>query len=551
MHDYGYKFNFPCGYDPGISKVATDYYFCQKTFDDYINVIQSCVYHVKGPLTGQTLILSPWQRDVVAAIFCLLHKVTGRRRYREAFIYLPRKNGKSMFCSALVIAYLVLDPEQGKQVISAAGSADQASLIYKPIRVSLFNKNNPLNSRENVDPNRRFKVLASPRRIISENELNEYFPITADGERNHGLNASFSVMDELHVWKEKQGLELYEAIETSMSARKSPLNVIITTAGNIGDSMCNRKFEAAKRVCENSDDDETFLPVLYFLTDKDDWEDEANWYKANPQLGKSVSIEYYREKYKKAKKDATFLNSFKKLHLNIQTDAANKFLDYQKWSSLNGLVESELHGLDACGGLDMSYKHDLCAFVLEIPHNGIYHIITLLWIPEGHKFIDFYRKMGWIERGEIIVTDGNGIDFSRVRRDIVAICEFFNIIEIAFDPRFAVELCQVLYNEHNLPMVEQHQSPNYLSESLKDIAAGILDEKFKHDGNTCASWQVSNATAKHLENNLIKLIKPKGDDNTLRKVDFVAALSMAHSRVMFNEQEHIGDLLNSGNYSMF
>ena len=205
---YDYEFNFPAGYDPNLSEDANDYYFCETTFNKYITIIESCVFHVKGPLTGTTLILEKWQRDIVAALFCLLHKETGKRRYGEAFIYVPRKNGKSMFCSALVVAYLILDSEKGKQVVSVAGSSDQASLIYKPIRISLLNEKSPLKDPSNTNPNRRFKVLGNPRKIISENELNEYLPLTADGDRNHGLNVSLSVMDEIHTWKQKQGASL-------------------------------------------------------------------------------------------------------------------------------------------------------------------------------------------------------------------------------------------------------------------------------------------------------------------------------------------------------
>ena len=162
-YDYGYDFSFPDGYDPGNSKKAKDYYFCKETFDNYVTTIQCCVFHVKGDLSGTNLILEKWQLDIVAAIFCLLHKKTGRRRYREAFIYVPRKNGKSLLCSGFVISYLVLDDEMGKQVVSAATNEDQASLIYYPVRMSLKNPENPLNSIDNQDPSLRFNVRSYPR----------------------------------------------------------------------------------------------------------------------------------------------------------------------------------------------------------------------------------------------------------------------------------------------------------------------------------------------------------------------------------------------------
>lgn len=543
MHDYGYDFNFPRNYHPGNTANADDYYFCQETFDNYIAIIESCVFHIKGQLQGQNLILNKWQRDIVAALFCLKHKKTHSRRYSEAFIYVPRKNGKSMLCSAFTIAYLILDPEKGKEAVSVASSSDQAALIYKPIRLSLNNSSSPINSKANKNPNNRFKVLASPRKIISENELNTYMPLTADGETNHGLNVSFSVMDEMHTWKQKQGQALYEAVITSGSTRKSPLNIIITTADFARDSMCNAKFIHGRNVASGKVDDPTFLPVLYYLEPEEDWTDPANWAKCNPQFGDSIHPEFYEKEVIKAKTDPTYTNSFKRLYLNIQTQAETKFLDYAHWMECED--KQDLTGEDCYGGLDLAYKSDMCAFVLEFPFQGKYHIVTRLWIPEGHPHIQFYRDKGWIDSGDLIVTEGNGIDFGRVRKDIIDLSRKYQIQEIGFDPRYASELCQYLYNQEGLPMVEVSQSPRILSEPLKDIATSIPDDKFRHDGNKCASWQIGNATAKELDNGLIKLVKPTGKDATLSKVDFVAALSMAHQRMLHNDSGDFNEMLRN------
>jgi phage terminase large subunit-like protein len=540
-YDYGYDFDFPRGYHPGNTADADQYYFCQETFENYVMVIESCVFHIKGPLANTELILSKWQKDIIAALFCLKHKETNKRRYSEAMVYIPRKNGKSMLCSALSIAYLILDDEKGKEVVSVAGCSDQAALIYKPIRLSLKNPSSPLNGPGNKNPNNRFKILANPRKIISENELNTYMPLTADGDTNHGLNVSMSVMDEMHTWKQKQGAALYEAIITSGSTRNSPLNIIITTADFARDSMCNSKFQHGKNVASGKVDDPTYLPVLYYLESNEDWTDPKNWAKCNPQYGKSINPDFYQREVKKAQHDPSYTNSFKRLYMNIQTQSETKFLDYAKWIDCKGDID--LTGLPCYGGLDLAYKSDLCAFVLEFPIDGKYHVISKMWIPEGHTKIKFYHDKGWIESGAVIVTDGSGIDFKQVREDIASMCQLYSPQEIGFDPRYASELCQHLYNEDGLPMVEVSQNPRVLSEPLKDIAVGIIDDKFRHDGNACASWQIGNATSKELDGGLIKLVKPSGNDATLLKVDFVAALSIAHSRVLFNDDGMLNDYL--------
>jgi phage terminase large subunit-like protein len=547
-YDYGYDFNFPRGYHPGNSEDAADYYFDEVEFLRYVAIIESCVYHIKGPLSGQTLKLEKWQKDILAALFGLKHKETHKRRYSEALVYVPRKNGKSMLCSAIVIAYLIIDAEKGKEVVSVAGSSDQAALIYKPIRISLKNEQSPLNSPENKNPNCKFKVLGNPRKIISQNELNTYIPLTADGDRNHGLNVSLSIMDEIHSWKQKQGAALYEAIVTSMGMRQSPLNIIITTADFARDSICNDKFRLGQRVCDNSADDPTFLPVLYYLDGNDDWTSEEAWFKANPQLGKSISLDFYKKEVKKALADPAYVNSFKRLYMNVQTQSETKFLDFMRWKDSED-QDNTLKGRSCYAGLDLGFKNDLCAMVLEFPYNDKYYVKSFMWIPEGHPKINFYKSKGWIDNNEIIVTQGNAIDFKTVREDIVRICAQYDVIEFGYDPRFSTELVQVLYNEHSLPMIEINQSPRYLSEPLKDIAVSIANDKFRHDGNSCASWQIGNATSKENAQGLIQLVKPTGNDATLAKVDMVAAFSMAHFLVLKNIGDDFDGLLQSDNYS--
>jgi phage terminase large subunit-like protein len=364
-------------------------------------------------------------------------------------------------------------------------------------------------------------------------------------------------MDEMHSWKQKQGADLYEAVFTSGGARTSPLNLIITTADFSRDSMCNDKFQHAQNVCKwhkglkgLKGDDSTFLPVLYYLDKGDDWTKEENWYKCNPNLGVSVDIDYYRTDIKKAQSDPTYTNSFKRLYMNIQTQSENKFLDFMKWEASEMPADMDLTGQDCYGGLDLAFKSDLCCFVLEFPIEDKYYIKTLMWIPEEHPQINFYKNRGWLDNGDIKTTPGNGIDFKQVREDIVKFCKPYNPLEIGYDNRFATELVQTLYSDHDLPMIEVNQSPRYLSEPLKDIAVSILDDKFLHDGNKAASWQLGNASSKELDGGLIKLVKPTGKDTTLAKVDFVAALSMAHFRVIANEED-IGALLDSDDYSIF
>lgn len=533
-YDYGYDFNFPRGYDPGLSKDADQYYFCEDTFYKYIQIIESCCFHYKGDLTGTPLILEKFQRDFIAALFCLKNKDTHHRRYTKALLYIPRKNGKSLLIAALMLAYMIIDTERGKEVISAAGSRDQAKLVYNPVKYSIKHPDSPLNSPYNANPSTKFKIYANPAKIISENEETEYNPITADADRQHGLNPSFACCDELHTWSLTKGLDLLEAIDTAQGARSQPLIAHITTADRQGDTLCNREFNFAKEVCEGKKDMPFYLPVLYYLEDTDDWKDEDNWKIVNPNYD-VMNRRKFQIEFQEALDNPVKENSFKRLRLNIQTTSEVQFLDYNRWLNSPNVNLELLKGMECCGGLDLAYKTDLCAFVLEFAIEDKYHILQWFWIPENHESIEFYRENGWLDLDSVRTTQGDVIDFKQLKSDIVEILEDYSPIEIGFDPRFATELCQSLYDDYDIPMVEVPQTTRYLSEPLKDIAASIISDKFVNDSCPFTAFQVGNATAKVYDDQNIKLIKPSGSDRTYRKVDFIAALSIAHNRTLFNK----------------
>ena len=452
--------------------------------------------------------------------------------------------------AGIILAYFILDDEKGKQAVSAAGSRDQASLIHAPLEFSVKTPNSPLQSCDNTNPSTRFKCYSAPKKIISEDTLNEYFPITADAGKQHGLNVSFGVLDEIHTWPLSAGASLMEAITTSQGARDEPLLLSITTAASQGDNLCNRKFNYARNIVENKTQDSSFLPVLYYLDDKADWKDPDNWRLVNPNYEISITEDFLKKELKKAENDPTYENSFKRFYLNIQTKTDVKFLDYNLWIDQAGANINDLKQMECYGGLDLAFKTDLCALVLEFPIDGKYHILSRFWIPEGHKHIEFYRENGWLKDDIITVTPGNAIDFKQIKEDIVNFCADFDPIEIGYDPKFATELCQSLQDDYDLPMIEVPQTTRYLSEPLKDIQSCIIDNKFVHDGNPCANWQVGNATAKTFDDGNIKLVKPQGNERTLNKVDFVAALSIAHNRALFNDDvdinKELANIIKSG-----
>jgi phage terminase large subunit-like protein len=179
--------------------------------------------HVKGELGGQPFILEEWQKDdIIRPLFGTLRD-DGLRQYRQAYIEVPRKNGKSNLCAAIALYLLFADGEPGAEIISAAGDRNQARIVFEI--ASAMCANNPKLSGHG-------KVLRNS--IHYKNSF--YKAISAEANTKHGFNAHAVILDELHVFPNR---DLYDVLKTSTGARTQPLVIAITTAGLILSGIYN------------------------------------------------------------------------------------------------------------------------------------------------------------------------------------------------------------------------------------------------------------------------------------------------------------------------
>lgn len=484
--------------------------------------------HGIGEFHGQPFELFPWQDKIVRDIFGTV-KPNGYRQYKKAYIEIPKKNGKSEFGAAIALKMLCADGEQCAQVYSCAADRQQASIVFD-VAVSMVDQAPALK--------KHIKPVLSQKRLVYKPTRSFYQVLSAEVNTKHGLNVSCCIFDELHAQPNR---DLWDVMTSgSGDARRQPLFLTLTTAGQSRHGICYEQHKIARGILDGTRVDPTFYPVIYGLEDDEDWTDEANWYRANPSLGRTIDIETVREWYQSCLGSAVAEANFKWLRLNMWLDASTHWLDMTNWDACTETVDpEELRGRDCYGGLDLSKTQDLTAFVLCFPprnEDEKYIFLLWCWIPEEcmHERVnrDKVPYDQWHREGHITVTEGNIVDYRKIRADIEKIAEFYNIREIAYDRYNATETILELMDD-GLTMVPFGQGYRDMSPPTKDIETKIIAHKIIHNGNPVLRWNFSNVVVKTDEAGNIKPDKNK----SVEKIDGAVAAIMAYGRASVSRDD--------------
>lgn len=525
------------GYDP--ERDAEGYRFDASVALDAIAFFRECLTHVKGKLAGQPLILERWQEAIVGALFGWLSLSDGLRRYREAFVFVPKKNGKTTLAAGLAAKLLYADRELGAEVYSAAAAKDQAAILYGILK-TMVTREPFLRTRSKIY--RSFKSIE-----VAETQ-SVYRALAAIADLVDGLNVHGAICDELHRWADR---ELYDVLEMSTASRAQPLIVSITTADYFRVSICNEKYEYATKVRDGIVRDARFLPAIWEAAIEDDWTDPATWRKANPNFGVSVTEEYFRAKCAKALASPTIENAFKRLHLNIRTKQDVKWIQHHVWqrnsgtSSLAPVIPivpgsdlEALRGRECFGGLDLSSTTDLTAFALVFPFpEKVYKIVVWYWvpgeIPEEKERRDKVPYMTWSRGGWIEACGQKVIDYNQVQAKIQQILQVFDVREIAFDPYNAQQMANAL--EDQVPMIKFPQTKKNYTEVCKEFERLLLLGKIDHGENPVLAWNASNVALDYTGPDAMMPSKKKSSE----KIDGLVASLMAFARAILTPPKKI------------
>lgn len=477
--------------------------------------------HSTGEWAGKPLLLEDWQKQFIQRLFGTLDK-DGLRQFREAFLFVPRKNGKSQIVAAVALYMLVADGEHGAQIYSAASSHQQASLVFQEASRMV---------RQNKTLSKLLRIVPSQKCIVYEKTNSVYKAISADSGNKSGLNASCVIYDELHEAKNR---DLYDVLKTSMGARRQPLFISITTAGDDLGSFCYEQYQYAKGVGEGRIKDPHFLPVIFEAEKTDDPGAESTWRKANPNYGVSIKADYLKERAERAKNFASELNSFLRYHLNVWVDTATQFLPTAKWLAC-GQHKTDigtLEGRECWGGLDLSTRIDLTAFVLVFPvEDKRVAVVPHFWLPRETAVknskgdgID-YLKMA--SRGFITLQDGNCIDQDEVFSDIEQIVKPYKLRDIGLD-RYKADYLTQQFQKRNLSVTPYGQGFISMDLPIKELEGLVHSERLVHWNNPVMDYCARNAKVQVDPAGNYKLTKAKDQ----KRIDGMVAMGMALGRML-------------------
>jgi phage terminase large subunit-like protein len=253
--------------------------------------------HSKGEWAGTTFEPAPWQMFILWALFGW-KRADGLRRFRIAFVEVSRKNGKSTLMAGLGLYLTVGDGEPGAEVYSAATKRDQAKLSWTEA-VRMRNASPAL--REIV------QYWKSSDTLNVEATNSKFQPLGADGDTMDGLNVHGALIDELHAHKTP---DVVDVLQTATGSRRQPLQFEITTAGFNQQGIGKQHYDYAKAILDGLFEDDTWFAFIAEMDKGDDWQDEATWAKANPNLGVSVKLDDLQRKAGEAKNRPAALNNF-------------------------------------------------------------------------------------------------------------------------------------------------------------------------------------------------------------------------------------------------
>lgn len=461
--------------------------------------------HTKAPFTNQPFVLLDWQMDVLRSLFDT-YKPNGLRQYNEAYIELPRKQGKTAFIAAVALYFLICG-DIGEEIYVAASTRDQAGLLYNAIADFVYN-NTALQKDIAIYKNRTIecKRKRSTLRVLSR-----------DADSAHGLNPSIAICDELHTFPDS---ELFDVLKTGQLARPNRLLVSITTAGFNKQSFCYKKHEYAEGVADGSINDPHFYGKIYGLRDGDDWTDEAVWYRVNPSLGHTVGIDAMRAAFIQAKNSPTEENAFKTLQLNSWLSTNSTFIPYDIVAKC---YDKEMDIADFIGenvylGLDLSSTTDLTALSATFERDGAYYNFTWAFVPrdniEKRSRVDKVPYLDWERDGVIIPTEGNVIDYRAIVDKIVWLKEQFNIVNLAID-RWGASQMVVMLQQEDVPVQGFGQGYSSMSVPTKAMQSAILSRNIKFN-SVVTLWCFGNAVAEIDAAENIKLIKNSRKKNRER-----------------------------------
>ena len=509
------------------------FYFDDKKANRAIRFIETFCHHCEGRNDLRTLEL--WQKSTVCLMVGIVD-ADGLRIFREVFLVMGRKNGKSLFASALIAYMVYLDGEYGAKVYCLAPKLEQAAIVYD-------------NFYKMTEAEPELAELRAKRRsdIYLQETNSTVKPLAFNAKKSDGFNPHMTVCDEIASWPAEQGRKQYEVMKSALGARKQPMILSISTSGYVNDGPYDELMTRSTAVLLGNSEERRLLPILYIVDDQDKWDDIEELKKSNPNMGVSVSEDFFREEIAIARNSLSKRAEFLTKYCNIKQSSTQAWLPYEVVDA----VTQETYTLEdfrssyCVGGIDLSQTTDLTACCVVIEKDGKLYTFAQFFMP-ANKIDELQAAEGvpyrlYVSAGLIIPSGENYVDYNDCFEWFRRLVEEYEILplQVGYDRYSAQYLVQQM-EQYGFHMDDVFQGFN-LTPVLHEMDGLLRDKTLQLGENKMLKSHFLN-TAVNQDAETRKIRPVKIDPRT--HIDgFVAVVDALTVRQKWYEQ--IGDQLKN------
>ena len=511
-----------------------EYIFDQKKANNAVDWIEEHCFHTEGELAPQNLILALWQKAFVSAVFGIVGE-DGRRVFREVFLCIGRKNGKSLLAAAIAKYIWWIDGGYGARVYTLAPKLDQAEIIYSDIWQMVQLDPEWITRKARLERAKKNKEFGDDPELARHRMSDLYLPanngtvkkIAFSAKKSDGFNPSLCICDEIASWEGDKGLKQYEVMKSGMGARPEGLMLSCTTSGYVSDSIFDELVKRSTRFLLGDSKEKRLLPFLYMIDDIDKWNDINELRKSNPNLNVSVPADYLLEEIAIAESSLSKRGEFITKYACLKQNASTAWLSSDVVQKATGdhIGLEDLANSYAVCGLDLSQTTDLTSACVVVEKGGELYVVSHFWLPAA-KIDEAAQRDGvpynlYLQRGILSTSGDNFVDYNDVFAWFTMLVEEYQILplRVGYDRYSAQYLVQAL-ESYGFVCSSVYQGENLYGIILE--CQGLLEDGKIHIGD-------NDLLKMHLLDSAIKLSTERGRGKLIKvspgaHIDGTAAL---------------------------